>query len=85
MQIELRFFAALREKLGIGAERCEVPPEIATIAQLRAFLVGRGPAWAEALAFEKKIRVALDQRLAKEDAPIHDGAEVAFFPPVTGG
>jgi molybdopterin synthase sulfur carrier subunit len=31
------------------------------------------------------LRTALDQRLAREDALLHDGAEVAFFPPVTGG
>jgi molybdopterin synthase sulfur carrier subunit len=29
--------------------------------------------------------VALNQRLVRDDAPLHHGDEVAFFPPVTGG
>jgi len=31
------------------------------------------------------VRVAIDQVLADESTPLRDGAEVAFFPPVTGG
>ena len=29
--------------------------------------------------------MALNQVLSDESAVLHDGAEVAFFPPVTGG
>jgi molybdopterin synthase sulfur carrier subunit len=32
-----------------------------------------------------RIRAAVDQAMARPDAALHDGAEVAFFPPVTGG
>ena len=39
----------------------------------------------EALARDKLVRLALDQAMADESAALHDGAEVAFFPPVTGG
>jgi molybdopterin synthase sulfur carrier subunit len=85
VQVELRYFAALRERLGSSGERCEVPAEIATVQALRAWLALRGPVWSDALAGERRIRMALDQRLVREDAPIHEGAEVAFFPPVTGG
>ena len=45
-------------------------------------------AWAlgEALARGKAVRLSLDQTMvADESAPLADGAEVAFFPPVTGG
>jgi molybdopterin synthase sulfur carrier subunit len=31
------------------------------------------------------VRAALDQAMAQSDALLHEGAEVAFFPPVTGG
>lgn len=85
MHIELHFFAALREAVGVTTERCELPNEVRSLAQLRLWLSARGPQWASALAPERKVRVALDQRLVLSDAPIHDGAEVAFFPPVTGG
>ena len=42
-------------------------------------------AHAQALAPGRAVRVAVDQALVDEAAPLHDGAEVAFFPPVTGG
>jgi molybdopterin synthase sulfur carrier subunit len=31
------------------------------------------------------VRIALDQAMSPEDAPLREGGEVAFFPPVTGG
>ena len=34
---------------------------------------------------ERLLRCALQQRLCDESQPLTDGAEVAFFPPVTGG
>ena len=45
-----------------------------------------GGAYGEALARGKAVRLSLDQTMvADESAPLADGAEVAFFPPVTGG
>ena len=40
---------------------------------------------AEELGATKNFRVAVNQELVKFDAPIPDRAEVAIFPPVTGG
>jgi hypothetical protein len=31
------------------------------------------------------VRVAIDQTVALPETLLHEGAEVAFFPPVTGG
>ena len=42
-------------------------------------------AYAEALATGRAVRMALNQVMADEAAALADGAEVAFFPPVTGG
>lgn len=83
MKVHLRYFAALREALG-GAETVELP-EGSTLGALRDALVARGGRHAEALARGRALRCALDQAMADEAAPLHDGAEVAFFPPVTGG
>ncbi len=85
MEIEILFFAALREKLGLSRLRCAVPTDVQTVLELRDWLARRDALWSEALAPERRIRVALDQRLIQDDAAIHEGAEVAFFPPVTGG
>ncbi len=86
MRIELRYFAALREALGSGEtlDWASAPAQ-PTLAALRDHLVARGGRHAEALARPRALRCALDQTLRDESAPVHDGAEVAFFPPVTGG
>jgi len=52
---------------------------------LRAWLCSQSDAQAQALAPGRAVRVAVDQTLAAESTLLHDGAEVAFFPPVTGG
>lgn len=85
MNIQLRFFASLREALGASAESISVPPEIATVGALREHLRLRGDAWAEALARHKPVRTACNQIMVDAAAPLVDGCEVAFFPPVTGG
>ena len=59
--------------------------EAGTIAELRAELLARGGALAEALAPGRAVRMALNQMLAHEHAGLSEGDEVAFFPPVTGG
>jgi len=81
--IQIRFFAALREAL--GATELRLPTAAATVADLRDELVARGGAWAEALARGRAVRAALNQVMVPESAPLQDGDEVAFFPPVTGG
>ncbi len=83
IQVQLRFFAALRERLG-AAETLQVPVGT-TVAQLRELLQRRSADHAELLAPGRAVRSALNQQLCKEDAVLSEGAEVAFFPPVTGG
>ncbi|WP_317202779.1 molybdopterin converting factor subunit 1 [Janthinobacterium sp.] len=85
MNITLRFFASVRETLGASQETLAVPAQVSTVGELRAFLIGRGGAWAEALAEGRSLRTACDQIMCKADAALTDGCEVAFFPPVTGG
>lgn len=82
--IHLRYFASLREALGPG-ETLTLPDDAATVAALRATLRARGGAHAELLDAGRAVRCAVDQVMATETAPLRDGAEVAFFPPVTGG
>jgi len=83
MKVHLRFFASLREVLGVAAEEWET--QALTIAALRTELQTRGPEWAAALAPGKAVRVALNQTLQADAATLHEDCEVAFFPPVTGG
>jgi len=83
MKLHVRYFASLREALG-PAETVEIAAP-ATVAALRERLVARGGRHAEALARDRVLRCALDRAMVDESAELADGAEVAFFPPVTGG
>ena len=83
MKVQIKYFASIREAIGRSGEERETAA--ATLAQLRAELLARGGAYAEALAPGRAVRVALNQVMADEAAALVDGAEVAFFPPVTGG
>ena len=85
MRLELRFFATLREMLACEREQVEVPASVQTVGELRAWLRERGGVWAEALAEGRPVRAALDQAMVGSQAMLHENAEVAFFPPVTGG
>ena len=77
MNIQLRYFASLREALG-ASERVDMPAE-STVAMLRDLLLARGGRHAELLARGRAVRCALNQALCDESAPLIDGAEVAFF------
>jgi sulfur-carrier protein len=77
VKITVRYFASVRSE--------SVATQAATLAALRDELVARGGAGAQALAPDRAVRMALDQVMAEDTAPLRDGCEVAFFPPVTGG
>lgn len=83
MQIQIRYFASLRESLGAGETLTLEAP--LTVGQLRDQLIARGEPHAEALARGRALRAALNQTMCAETAALTPGAEVAFFPPVTGG
>lgn len=83
MKITVRYFASIREALG-PTEVLELSTQ-ATVGQVRDSLIARSAAHASALVRGKALRCALNQVLCDEAAVIHDDAELAFFPPVTGG
>jgi sulfur-carrier protein len=83
MKITVKYFASIRETMGQGSE--PVATSAATLAALRDELIARGGAYAQALARGKTLRMALNQTMADEATVLVEGAEVAFFPPVTGG
>ena len=85
MQIQLRFFAGVREALGISQETVTLPAGVATVGAVRAHLRERGGVWAQTLAEGRALRMAYNQEMTGPETPIGEGGEVAFFPPVTGG
>ena len=83
MSLDLRYFAWLRERIGVPSERVET--RAATVAELVEELRGREARYALALSDLSAVRVAVDQELAVLDTPLAGVREVAFFPPMTGG
>lgn len=83
MKVAVRYFASIREAIGQGGETVETAA--ATLGALRDELIARGEPHASALARGKAVRMAADQVMSDEAVPLREGAEVAFFPPVTGG
>ena len=78
MSVTVLYFASLRDAAGLASEVLERPASLAALYEtLRArhgFALGRD-----------KLRVAIDGAFAGWDAPVVDGAEIAFIPPVSGG
>lgn len=83
MKIQVRYFASLRETIGLASE--VVDTVCVDVASLRTQLMARGGAHAECLATHRPVRVAVNQVMATDATPLTGDCEVAFFPPVTGG
>jgi molybdopterin synthase sulfur carrier subunit len=83
--IKLRYFAWVRERIGKAEEEIAPPADIATVAELMAWLAGRGEEYAYAFENPKVIRAAIDRNHVRGEARIEGAGEIAFFPPMTGG
>jgi MoaE-MoaD fusion protein len=81
VNISVLFFATLKDRAG----RDRLPLELdnaATVAALKSRLAGDIPALAPALP---TALVSVNHEFAFAEDPLHDGDEVALFPPVSGG
>ena len=82
--LQLRYFASLRETLGVSDEAVALPEAVVTVAGLQRWLQERGAPWCDALA-DDHLLVAVNQEVSDRQAAVNDGDEIAWFPPVTGG
>ncbi len=83
LRLTVRYFASIREAVGQASETVDTPAK--TLGELREALIARGAPYADALAKGRAVRMALNQTVCDDSATLSEGAEVAFFPPVTGG
>lgn len=84
MAVTVKFFAGVREAVGVSSDTMALPPGVATVGDLREHLAARGDNWRGALA-SPALRMACNQVMCDAATAVADGMEVAFFPPVTGG
>lgn len=82
MKLRVLFFSVLRDVTGTDGVDLELPDESQTVAGLLSRLFERWPMLRD---WDGSLLVAVDQRYARRDAALHDGAEVAVMPPVQGG
>jgi molybdopterin converting factor subunit 1 len=81
MNVRVKLFAAAKQQVGQDVVQVELP-ESATIADLREHLAARFPAlrsWVSHLLF------AVNRQYATDDVSLAADAEIAGFPPVSGG
>jgi molybdopterin synthase sulfur carrier subunit len=83
MKLNVKYFASIRELVGVSTQVFDT--QAATLGALRDELIALGGAHAEGLARGRAVRMALNQIMSDESVGLVEGAEVAFFPPVTGG
>jgi molybdopterin synthase sulfur carrier subunit len=85
MQIRVKYFAQVREALGVDEETLTLPDGVTTLGDVRVWLCARGDIWADALGTGRAVCMACDYVMSDASAHVSSGCEVAFFPPVTGG
>ena len=80
-QISILFFASLKEKVGLSRTTLELQ-DGASVSDLKTVLFESYPVLR---ASARTILVAVNHQYMADDDLIPDGAEVALFPPVSGG
>jgi len=77
MAITVKFFASLRETLGISENQINPTDEITVAIVWELATDGN--------SMPENTLAAINMNYANNNQPVKDGDEVAFFPPVTGG
>lgn len=81
MTVRLRFFASLRDLVGVSESRLELAGPATPEDAFRS-LAARHP---DLQARRPSLLVAVNRRYVPFDTPLRDGDEVVFIPPVSGG
>ena len=77
MRVTVKTFAHLRDRLGFAERAAEIPDEACVLDVWQAVTDGS--------EMPRNVLAAVNLDYAGPDTRVHDGDEVAFFPPVTGG
>jgi len=75
------FFATVRDRVGIRSVDLKIPAQT-NVMELKSILVEKFPVLN---GLTSHILISINQEYAFDEAIIPDGAEIALFPPVSGG
>lgn len=79
--IQVLFFATLRDRAGVKSSQLEIPVGM-TVGQLKEKIREEHPALEQSM---DSVVIAVNREFAFDEAIVPDHAEVALFPPVSGG
>lgn len=85
MRVKILYFASVRERLGANHESIVMEDGRCQVRDVVELLRKRSEVWADVFRPDSDVRFAVDQEFAGPDTWLHDGAELAVFPPITGG
>ena len=80
-RVKLLLFATLRDRAGTKSIELEVPPDL-TVQGLKDKISGEYPSLKESM---KSVLITINREYAFDEAVIPPDAELAMFPPVSGG
>ena len=81
--ITVKFFASLKAIAEMDEKQIEIENPI-SMDQLSDIISKTSPKMADIIR-EQKIMISVNQEMADSDTIIHDGDEIAFLPPFSGG
>jgi len=86
MNLKILFFASLREQFEFSQKEITLTKEVRTAEEfLLNMSIKSGGEWVNLFENKNMYKLAINQELCSWKDPIHEGDELAIFPPITGG
>ena len=86
MNLNLLFFASLRERFGFSQKEITLSKQVRSAEEFLLDMSKQsGGEWVNLFENKNMYKLAINQELCSWKDQIHEGDELAIFPPITGG